>query len=427
MTSEFLPLPWVSTTNIYEINLRQYTPEGTIAAFSTHLPRLQDMGVEVLWFMPITPISLQNRKGSLGSYYAAADYTSVSPEFGTLDDFRALVSEAHALGMKVIIDWVANHTGWDHSWTRSHPSFYVRDEWGNFKPPFPDWQDVIQLNFNNPEVWHAMIDAMRFWVEICDIDGFRCDMAMLVSKDFWAEARKQLDEVKPLFWYGEFDQWDNPDYAFVFDASYTWRWMHGAAAFYQHHRNMAALDDILMHYSRMLPRHHIRSYFTSNHDENSWNGTEYEKYGEMARALAVFSCTWSGIPLIYSGQEMPNYRRLAFFEKDPIQWNGQYLLHEFYQKLLRLRKTHPALAAHPAVNTIRIGIAHDQEVFAFARILEKATVLVLLNFSAHEQVVHLYDDRIEACFTEIFTQETLNLQQQRQISLTPWGYKVYAQ
>lgn len=213
---------WVASTNIYEVNLRQYTKEGTLSAFAKHLPRLKDMGVEIIWFMPVTPISVKNRKGTLGSYYACSSYVQVNPEFGTMDDFKNIVTQIHALGMKVIIDWVANHTGWDHEWTVAHPEYYNRNADGSFKPPVENWEDVIHLNFNNPQLREAMIDAMKFWVDECNIDGFRCDMAMLVPFDFWLEARKELDAIRPLFWLGEFDQWggDEP-YALAFDVSYS--------------------------------------------------------------------------------------------------------------------------------------------------------------------------------------------------------------
>ena len=297
-------LNWIKTTNIYEVNLRQYTPEGTITAFAQHLPRLQQMGVETIWFMPITPIAQKNKKGSLGSYYACADYTSVADEFGTLDDFKALVAAAHRMGMKVILDWVANHTGWDHWWTVEHPDWYEKDgHTGDFKKA-SGMDDIIELDFKNPALRKAMIDAMKFWVQETDIDGFRCDLAFWVELDFWLEAKPQLEAVKPLFWLGELDPLDNPDYMQVFDAAYTWKWMHSAEQFYKGQTSFGNLLQVLDQYHSISG---TKVWFTANHDENSWNGTEYEKYGALAKALAVFSCTWPGLPLVYSGQELPNH------------------------------------------------------------------------------------------------------------------------
>ncbi|HVK96302.1 MAG TPA: alpha-amylase family glycosyl hydrolase, partial [Flavisolibacter sp.] len=262
---------WFHNTNVYEVNLRQYTPEGTIVAFSKHLPRLKDMGIETLWFMPVTPIAQKNKKGSMGSYYACSDYTSVSAEFGSMEDWKQLVSEAHDMGFKVILDWVANHTGWDHRWTWEHPEWYRRDEHtGDFKKA-SGMDDIIELNFDLPEVRRAMINAMKFWIDETGIDGFRCDLAYWVQLDFWLEAKLILEEVKPLFWLGELDSLDNPEYMQVFDAAYTWRWMHKAEHFYKQNLYIGELVNVLEQYQQAPGS---KAWFTSNHDENSWNGTE---------------------------------------------------------------------------------------------------------------------------------------------------------
>lgn len=415
---------WVASTNIYEVNLRQYTKEGTLRAFAKHLPRLKDMGVEIIWFMPVTPISVKNRKGTLGSYYACSSYVQVNPEFGTPDDFKNIVEQIHGLGMKVIIDWVANHTGWDHEWTVAHPEYYNRNTDGSFKPPVENWEDVIHLNFNNPQLREAMIDAMKFWVDECNIDGFRCDMAMLVPIDFWLEARKELDAIRPLFWLGEFDQWggDEP-YARAFDVSYSWHWMHISETFYKQQLKLAVLDDALSGYQIKQPYHHIRSFFTTNHDENSWNGTEYEKYGDAALAFVVFSCMWNGIPLIYSGQELPNHKRLAFFDKDEIKWKAQPKLHEFYQTLLRFRKQHPALrAANRNVITWRIATTELEHLFSFVRRSGSREVITVLNLSDKKHKFHINDTRIGGSYIDLFTGKEHQLTEQ--FILPPWGYLV---
>ena len=201
---------WIFQTNIYEVNLRQYTPEGTIKAFLPHLKRLKDMEVQTLWFMPLTPISQKEKKGSLGSYYACSDYTSINPEFGTIEDFKTLVREAHGLGFRVIIDWVANHTGWDHTWTVEHPDWYEMEH-GNFKRA-SGMDDIIELDYNNPDMREAMISAMHFWIAEFDIDGFRCDLAFWVELNFWQQAIPRLNQVKPLFWLAEMDPLEHPDY-----------------------------------------------------------------------------------------------------------------------------------------------------------------------------------------------------------------------
>ncbi len=248
MLNRFKPVEWVHNTNIYEVNVRQYTEQGTFNAFVQELPRLKEMGVKTLWFMPITPIAQKNKKGSLGSYYACSDYTSVNPEFGTLDDFKNLVKQAHEMGFKVILDWVANHTGWDHKWTTEHPEYFLKDSSTNDFQIASGMEDIIELDFSNKDLRKAMKEAMKFWVTECDIDGFRCDLAFWVELDFWKEARTELDAVKPLFWLGEFDELEKPEYGEAFDASYTWTWMHKTEDYYKKHEPIDTLLTILKKY-----------------------------------------------------------------------------------------------------------------------------------------------------------------------------------
>lgn len=384
MEKEFELISWARNTNVYEVNTRQYTPEGTFQAFFAHLPRLAEMGIEVLWFMPITPISMVNRKGSLGSYYACSSYTSINPEFGSVKDFKSIIDKAHALGMKVIIDWVANHTGCDHEWTKSHPAFYKRNHEGSFYDAH-GWDDVIDLNYENHEMRQAMIACMKYWIVECDIDGFRCDMAMLTPVDFWHQARQQLELEKQLFWLAELDPLENPSYMRVFDAAYTWKWMHATKQFKDEGaRHIHILRETLLQYGSM-PQNTLPAWFTSNHDENSWNGTEYEKYGEMASALAVLSCTWNGLPLIYSGQELPNHKRLPFFDKDCIEWEGLPGLHSFYKKLLELRKQHACFQSNTAkANIFFLRNSVDHHVLCFKRTSGDAVLLACINFSPYD-------------------------------------------
>ena len=335
MKASFTVAEWVKGANLYEVNVRQYTPEGTFAAFEKELPRLKEMGVAILWFMPIMPISQLKRQGTLGSYYAVADYTAINPEFGALDDFKHLVQSAHELGFKVIIDWIANHTGWDHVWTNKYPKYYKKDAQGNFFDA-NGWQDVIDLDFTNSSLRKAMLAAMKFWITQCDIDGFRCDMAHLVPLDFWVNARKTLAGVKKdLFWLAETE---NIVYHLAFDASYGWELLHTIEAIGQGHAGISELDNVLQRYTAAFPADAIHLAFTSNHDENSHSGSEYERMGEAAKPFAVLSATWANcLPLVYSGQELPNKKRLSFFEKDAIEWTGHNWLHDFYKCLLEAR------------------------------------------------------------------------------------------
>jgi alpha-amylase len=386
------------------------------------LPRLSDMGIEILWFMPITPISIEKRKGTLGSYYACSDYTNTNPEFGTINDFKNLVSAAQKLGFKVIIDWVANHTGWDHRWTREHPDYYLKDANGNFIER-NGWDDVIDLNYDNPELRKVVIAAMKFWVDECGIDGFRCDMAHLVLLDFWIEARTELDQVKKLFWLAECEV---ADYHQAFDATYTWRWMHKTEDFAKHQTDINGLWDLLMQYDDEFPKNAFRAYFTSNHDENSWNGTEYEKYGPGAKNLAVFCCTWNGLPLIYSGQELPNYKRLNFFDKDAIEWTGNYELHDFYKTLLNLRKQNAALrAGDNNVVTHKLQTNANDKVFSFLRKKGNNEVLVFLNFSSEQIALEIQDASVQGDFKNVFDNSSVDFTTSKSINILEWGYFVF--
>ena len=411
---------WILHTNVYEVNLRQYTPEGTFAAFATHLPRLKDMGVETLWFMPVTPISQKNKKGSMGSYYACSDYTTINPEFGSLQDFKKLVSQAQSMNFRVIIDWVANHTGWDHVWTEQHPEWYKKDEnTGEFKKA-SGMDDIIELDFSNKEMRLAMIEAMKFWVRETGIDGFRCDLAFWVELGFWVEAKTALDSLKDLFWLAEADPIDHPDYMTVFDAAYTWMWMHRTEEFYKKNLPLQELLSVLDRYQQLSG---IKLWFTANHDENSWNGTEYEKYGEAAALLAVFSCTWQGVPLVYSGQELPNHKRLQFFEKDVIEWRNDHDLHGFYKTLLQLHSTYAALRADSKL--FRIHTSGDEKVLTYLRKKDDQEVLVMLNFSAEPVRIELFDQRLGGTFKNLFKNEEVNVNEQRRFELAGWGYLIY--
>ncbi len=422
MDSVFHPLSWSVDSNIYEVNLRQYTAEGSFRAFEAHLPRLRHMGIEILWFMPITPISGKGRLGSLGSYYACSDYLSVNPEFGSLEEFKSLVQEAHRLGFYVLIDWVANHTGWDHCWTSGHPEFYRRNADGHFFDAH-GWQDVIDLNYDLPLLRETMIRCMKFWVDSCDIDGFRCDMAMLVPLDFWREARTTLDQDKPLFWLAECE---DQTYHTVFDASYTWKFLHMMESYWKKTAGMDDLYQVLQFYSDQFPPHAMRAFFTSNHDENSHSGSEYERLGDAAIPFAVFCCTWNGIPVIYSGQELPNTKRLKFFDKDEIDWKMPCALQDFYKTLLHLRKSNPALrSGDPAVSSIILPNSSNQQVMTFLRRNQSSEVLVILNLSDAEISLTIPTADVSGSFINIFNMESLNFDPDGAIALKPWDYRVY--
>jgi len=417
----FNTVAWAHRANIYEVNVRQYTKEGTLVSFAAHLPRLADMGVTVLWFMPITPISLKGRLGTLGSYYACRNYTAINDEFGSEQDFIAVVHAAHELGMKVIIDWVANHTGQDHVWTISNPNFYIQDSHGNFTER-NGWTDVIDLNYDNQDMRTAMIDAMRYWVDTAGIDGFRCDMAHLVPLDFWIEARQVLDAFKPLFWLAECE---DARYFEAFDTTYAWAFMHASGSINRHEPNLKpVLEQLELYVSKGANTQKLL--FTSNHDENSWNGTEYEKYGVTAKAWAVFTATWGGLPLVYSGQEIPNHKRLSFFEKDELDWSlqtKQPALHGFYKSLLSLHTQNDAVVFG---QNQMLKTPYPNSIIGFIKKHQNNVVLVLLNISEHNRLAfEISHPLLSGTFEQIFSGLRFSFSGNEKFELQAGEYLVY--
>jgi glycosidase len=415
----FNTVSWALRATIYEVNVRQYTKEGTLASFALHLPRLADMGVTVLWFMPLTPIGIKGRLGSLGSYYACRDYISINPEFGTAQDFIDVVNAAHALGMKVMIDWVANHTGQDHVWTISNPDFYIQDAAGNFTER-NGWTDVIDLNYENTRMRAAMIDAMRYWLSTYDIDGFRCDMAHLVPLDFWVEARQVLDTIKPLYWLAECE---DTRYFEAFDTTYAWAFMHASGSLNRHDPNLTpVLEQLDIYASDGAATRKL--FFTTNHDENSWNGTEYEKYGITAKAWAVFSATWGGLPLVYSGQEIPNHKRLLFFEKDALEWPTLTpALHNFYKTLFSIRAQNEAVVlGQPQM----LHTPYSNSIIGFIKKHQNNVVLVLLNISDHNRLAfEISHPLLEGNFQQIFSGLFFSFSCKEKFELQAGEYLVY--
>lgn len=375
---------WSRQAVIYEVNLRQATPEGTLEAFLPQISRLKDLGVDILWFMPIHPISEDGRKGKLGSYYAVRDYKGVNPEFGNIDDFRKVVKAAHDAGMKVIIDWVPNHSGRDNAWVKNHPDWYVRNDKGEMYGPY-DWTDVYKFDYSNPQMRAAMTDAMAFWLREADIDGFRCDVAMEVPVDFWNENRPQLEAVKPgIFMLAEAPNPELMEHAFDMDYNWPMKDLFSAIAatsgqysfkdaegkikeFPEKHASdiFVRLDEE----AQIYPGDSYMMNMVTNHDLNSWEGTEFERLGNLQEAFAALMYTLPGMPLIYTGQEVGMNRAFEFFEKDEApDWTSNAKVTEFYKKLNQLKHDRKELAAgsKEGAKVERIATASD-DVIAFRR------------------------------------------------------------
>ncbi|NNK79853.1 MAG: alpha-amylase [Flavobacteriales bacterium] len=415
---------WSKNAVIYEVNVRQYTEEGTFNAFREHLTRLEEMGVDILWFMPVHPIGEKNRKGTLGSYYSVKDYEAINPEFGTMEDFKALVDDAHSRGMKVLIDWVANHTAWDNVWVdEGHLDWYTLDSIGGLQPPLgTDWWDVADLNYENQEMRDRMISSMQFWLRDVDIDGFRCDVAEWVPDDFWDEARPQLDEVKPVFMLAEAEHPEHHEKAF--DMSYAWEYHFIMNDLAQGKKDATHVGEYLTKDKR-FPSEAYRLQMTSNHDENTWKGTVKERLGDGVQAMAVMAATIQGMPLIYSGQEAALDHRLEFFEKDEIDWT-ETPLQGFYTRLIDANHNNEALwnGAYGGETRI-VTVGNDNRVIAYHREKNGDSILILLNMSGEERDVSLNGEGIEGFYEELFTGLETEITTQYSERLGPWNYRVY--
>lgn len=406
---------------IYEVNIRQFTPEGTFKAFEAHIPRLKTMGVDILWLMPIFPISEKNRKGELGSYYAVADYKKVNPNFGTEDDLRSLIKTAHDNDMLVILDWVANHTGWDNHWITEHPEWYTQDSTGQIiVPEGTDWTDVADLNYDNEDMRAAMTDALVYWVKEFDVDGYRCDVAGMVPTDFWNNVRTELDAVKPVFMLAEAEKLELHDKAF--DMGYAWHLHHIMNQVAAGKQNADSIRQYFVHAQEEYPKSVYRMAFTSNHDENSWNGTVFERMPESYEAFAVFTYVIPGMPLIYSGQEAGLDKRLEFFTKDEIEWK-EHELTQLYTQLGKIKKDNPALFAGEFGGDMElVKTDKDDRIFAFTRTKDENTVLAVFNFSAKPE--DLSFSGIDGTYIDAFSGQEVNLNEQSPLATDAWGYKV---
>jgi 1,4-alpha-glucan branching enzyme len=415
---------WSKNAVIYQINTRQFTSEGTFKAAQKELPRLKDLGIDILWLMPIHPIGEKNRKGTLGSPYAVKDYYGVNPEFGNEQDLKNFINEAHNLGMKVILDWVANHTAWDNVLVETHPEWYQRDHNGNFRPtPWWDWDDIINLDYGQPGLRKYMTEAMSYWVKEFDVDGYRCDVAGFVPVDFWNNARKTLDSIKPVFMLAE---WESRDlHAQAFDMTYAWSWNETV-----HHicKGKADLNKLFVYYSwneSAYPKNAMRMTHIANHDSNAWEGTMFENFGDGLEAVIALSVVGEGMPMVYNGMEAGNDKRLAFFEKDPIVWK----VHEFndlFKDLFALLKNNSALwHAKWGATMIKVPNNAPTEVFSFVRQNENNKVFAVFNFSDKVQTVQFEDTLFSGNYTQFDSNEQVSFNAESQLTLQPWDYKIY--
>ena len=379
---------WAQSASMYEVNLRQFsTGSKKFNGLKAQLPRLKTLGVKILWLMPIYPISQEGRLGSLGSPYAIKDFNKVNPEFGTLTEFKSLVNEAHKQGFHVILDWVGNHSGLDNVWTETHPEWYTVVN-GQIQPN-RDWHDVADLNYDNPGLRTAMFNSMKYWVTATGIDGFRCDFAGGVPTDFWEDTNAKLQAIKPLFMLSE-NQSDYSHLNSAFVSNYGWSLLGAFNDFASRGGDANSFSRPLDQTSMLYPRGTFPVNFITNHDENSWNGTEFERLGGFVKRFAALTYTFPGMPLMYNGQEVALNKRLAFFESDPITWKKSTMT-DFYRKLIALKTKNQALwnGAYGGTFTQLSGSTDDVLTFTRVRGANKVVVVVNLTDSTQRSTVSL--------------------------------------
>ncbi|HEY8877146.1 MAG TPA: alpha-amylase family glycosyl hydrolase [Roseateles sp.] len=417
---------WARNATLYQINTRQFTPEGTFNAAEAQLPRLKNLGVDILWLMPIHPIGEKNRKGSLGSPYAVRDHLAVNPEFGTRADFKRFVATAHSLGLKVILDWVGNHTAWDNVLVRQHPDWYARDEQGRFTPtPWYDWDDIIDLDYAKPALRRYMTQALLYWVREVGVDGYRVDAAGLTPLDFLEQAARELRAIKPVFLLAE---WESRDlHARAFDATYAWSWWDAMKLIAEGRADATSLYPYYAWNRKFYPREAYRLLYTTNHDKNAWEGTDAEIFGAAAEVVRVLSFTSEGLPLIYNGQEAGLAKRLAFFERDPIVWKDAPQ-GELYRRLIALKKRNTALW-NGADGAVMEPVANSapKQVFSFVRGHGKDKVLAVFNLSAQPVEVVLKGQRHAGRYLDFADGSAVELEDGSALTLAAWGWRVLVQ
>lgn len=417
---------WSRDVVLYQINTRQFTREGTFRAAQRELPRLKELGVDILWLMPIHPIGKENRKGTLGSPYSVQDYYAVNPEFGTEEDFRALVDAAHAQGFKVILDLVANHTAWDNALRTEHPDWYEKSWDGDFRPtPWWDWSDIIDLDWSKPGVREHVGGAMEYWVREFGVDGYRADVAGYVPLDFWETARTRLDAIRPVFMLGEVQQtaWHHK----AFDATYAWDW-HNTTKNVAHGKgNATSFYGYYAENESLWPRKAMRMTYIENHDSNAWEGTMEENYGPALEAMTALSFTGEGLPLIHNGMEACNAKRLEFFERDPIDWSldDNCAYGDLLARLIAFRKANPALEnGEWGAVMQKVQNSAPEQLLAWVRQEGGNKVLGLFNMSDRPVSATFQDGLPNGSYRDFATGKPVTIVAGGKVELPAWGYRL---
>lgn len=422
---------WVKDAVIYSAYLRSASKEGTFKGFENRIPELKNMGVTVVWLLPIHPVGVKNRKGKLGSPYSVKDFYGINPEFGTMEDFKSLLKTAHENGMKLIIDLVANHASWDNALIKEHPDWFTKNSAGEIIPPNADWTDVADLDYSKPDLRKYMIVMMKWWVKDVGIDGFRCDVAELVPTDFWEEARDTLNPIKEVMMLSEGSL---PEHHLkAFDLTYSWNVYDVLEPLLNNKRPLSSLDQIFKNEELQFPTGSLRMRFNTNHDKNAWDEPAIKKFGADGLKLStVLINTIPGVPMIYTGEEVANDKKLSLFENIDVDWTRKSGMKELYTTLFRLRHNHKALSMG---KMIRIGTQGDDCVYAFMRVEGDDIVFVVLNFSKNdinivlkmpEDVLSTYSKMmLSKILPDTVKKEKFPIQSKLNLSLEPFGYRVF--
>ena len=431
-TGSYEPQPYVQFENaewtrdavLYQMNTRQFTAEGTFKAAQEQLPRLAEMGVDIIWLMPIHPIGVEKRKGTMGSPYAVKDYRAVNPDLGTEEEFRAFVDKAHELGLKVILDWVANHSAWDNALVKENPEWYTKNPEGEMMPPEgTDWSDVADFDYSQAGLREYMTESLAYWVREFDIDGYRADVAGFVPTDFWNTARAKLEAIKPVFMLAEWESVDLHESAF--DATYGWGWKENLQKVAKGESNAGAMRGYYTTQKTTWPHAALRMNYTDNHDQNSWDGVASEIYGPAYEAAIALSFVGPGMPLIYNGQEADLDKQLEFFEKDEIEWKvGKY--DGLFRKLIALRTEEKALwNGRYGAPFVDVQNSASDDVFSFVRGEGTGRVFAVFNLSSTAKSVTFDLARHHGAFADAMSGEDIAFDKSTTLNLPAWGYRIF--
>ena len=409
---------WSQNKTIYQVNLRQFSTAGDFNSLGERLPELKKLGVGIIWLLPVYPIGGNNSGDTTKNFYAVKDFKAISPDLGNEDDFRDLIKAIHQQGMYIIMEWVSNQTATDNVLTASHPEYFRKDENGKFISPAGK-NDLIGFDYNNPALRNYMLEAMQYWVNEFDIDGFNCTAAEKIPVDFWDQVRRKLELIKPVFMSadGEAAYLHNR----AFDMTCSWQLYYALNNVAQGREKVTKIEEILRQEQRLYPPSAYRMRFTETYNENPEAGTAIERLGDAAKTAAVLTATIPGKPMIYNGQEAGLEKMSAPFKEDSIQWK-ESVFRNFYSKLFSLYRDNPALYQGKMV---KISPDDEAAVYAFARVKENYKVVVVLNFSANQRTIELESDELPGKYTELFSNVPLTFEEDRLFDLEPWAYRVF--